>query len=307
LRQRAPIPFPETLKPKYWAIWFGLGLLWSINKLPLSWQSRIGAGIGKMMYALMGKRRKISATNLQLCFPEMSETERETLLKNNFKHIGMLLTEAGLSWWSSRERLEKLAHFNGSEHLEKALEKGKGVILLTCHMTSLELGGQLVAMRFPLQVMYKRSRNVLTEAIILRGRQRFTHRVFKHDDIRAMLRGLKEGLAAWYSPDQDFGRQRSVFADFMGIQTATVRMTATLAKRSGALVVPYFPIRLPDNKGYEIRILPPLENYPSGDDIKDARKVNAVFEEIVKQYPEQYMWLHRRFKTRPEGEPPLYT
>lgn len=259
------------------------------------------------MYALMGERRKISTTNLRLCFPEMPETEREELLKNNFKHIGMLLTEAGLSWWGSRKRLEKLAHFNGSGHLEKALAKGKGVILLTCHMTSLELGGQLIAMRFPLQVMYKRSRNILTEAIILRGRQRFTHQVFKHDDIRAMLRGLKEGLAAWYSPDQDFGRQRSVFTEFMGVQAATIRMTAVLAERSGAPVIPYFPIRLPDNKGFEIRILPQLENFPSGDDVKDARAVNALIEEIVRQHPEQYMWLHRRFKTRPEGEPSLYT
>jgi len=259
------------------------------------------------MYSLMGKRRKISATNLQLCFPDKSEAERKELLKKNFRHLGMLLTESGFSWWGSRKRLEKLAHFNGNEHLENALARGKGVILLSCHMTSLELGGQLVAMRFPLQVMYKRSRNALTEAIILRGRQRFTHQVFKHGDIRAMLRGLKEGLAALYSPDQDFGRRRSLFAEFMGIQAATVRMTAVLAKRSGAAVIPCFPIRLPDSKGFEIRILPRLENFPTGDDVKDARTVNAVIETIVKQYPEQYMWLHRRFKTRPEGEPPIYT
>lgn len=306
LQQRAPIPFPETLKPQYWPIWLGLSLLWLISKLPLSWQTRIGAGLGNILYHLMRKRRRISAINLQLCFPEKSAEEKEALLKNNFRHLGMLLIDSGLSWWGSRKRLERLAHFSGNEHLEKALAEGKGAILLTCHMTSLELGGQLLAMRYPLQVMYKRSRNALTEAIILRGRQRFTHRVFKHDDIRSMLRGLREGLAAWYSPDQDFGRKRSVFADFMGVPAATVRMTAVLAGRSGAPVIPYFPIRLPDNQGFEIRILPPLMNFPSGDDVKDARAVNTAIEGIVRQYPEQYLWLHRRFKTRPKGAPPVY-
>ena len=258
------------------------------------------------MHTLMGKRRDISMTNLRLCFPDMDDSERERLLRANFQHLGMLLTESGLSWWGGRERLEKLARFEGESNLEKALEEGKGVILLTGHMTSLELGGQMVALRYPLQVMYKRSRNPLIEAIIRRGRERFTHRVFMHGDLRSMMKGLKENLVTWYAPDQDFGRNRSVFADFMGIQTATINMTAKLAERSGAPVVPYFPIRLPGDQGFEIRFLPRLENFPSGDEVVDARRVNAVIESIVKQYPEQYMWLHRRFKTRPEGEPSVY-
>lgn len=255
----------------------------------------------------MSRRRSISMTNLRLCFPDLDEFQREELLKANFQHLGMLLTESGMSWWSSRKQLEKLAHFSGENYLQAALQKGRGVILLTGHMTSLEIGGQLVALRYPLQVMYKKSRNVLAEAIILRGRERFTHRVFMHGDMRSMLKGLKENLVTWYAPDQDFGRDRSVFVDFMGIKTATINMTAKLAGRSKAPVIPYFPIRLPNDEGFEIRILPELENFPSGDETEDARIINATIEKIVQEYPEQYMWLHRRFKTRPEGEPEIYS
>jgi len=258
------------------------------------------------MYTLMRKRRDISMTNLKLSFPDMGDTERERLLRTNFQHLGMLLTESGLSWWGDRKRLEKLARFDGESNLDWALQQGKGVILLTGHMTSLELGGQMVALHYPLQVMYKRSKNVLIEAIIRRGRERFTHRVFMHGDMRSMLKGLKENLVTWYAPDQDFGRKRSVFAEFMGVQAATINMTAKLAERSGAPVVPYFPIRLPDDQGFAIRFLPALENFPGGDEIQDARTINATIESIVKQHPEQYMWLHRRFKTRPEGESPIY-
>lgn len=244
--------------------------------------------------------------NLENCFPDKSAAELTQIAKDNFRHLGYLLVEAGFSWWRSPAVINKLCHVSGTEHLDRALEAGNGVIMLTGHMTSLELGGQALAMRYPTHVMYKRSRNVLTEVIIQRGRQRFTQNIFLHSSIRNILKGLRKNEAIWYAPDQDFGPKRSVFADFFKIPTATIPTTGNLVKKTGAAVVPFYPVRLPGHQGIEIKVLPALEGLEGVDDVKDATAINASIEAAVAANPEQYMWLHRRFKTRPPGLPELY-
>ena len=306
-----PIPFPETLKPRYWMLWLGFGILRVITFLPYGWQSAVGRALGRLLYRLAGKRRRIAAINLKVCFPELDDAGREALLRQNFDHLGMEVIETAVSWWGSTRQIRSLGFVTGMEHLQVALDEGKGVILLTGHMTSLDIGGQILAEKLshtahPIYAMYKRSRNPLIEALMLRGRLRYAGAVFKRQDLRTMLRGLAGNHPVWYAPDQDFGLKQGVFADFFGIPTATLTATAKFAARSGARVVPYYPIRLPGNQGFEVRILPALENFPQGVDEADARRTNAILESIVREYPEQYMWVHRRFKTRPDGLPPLY-
>ena len=310
MRTRTPIP-RETLLPGYWPLWLGLGILYLGIQLPWRWQVSLGRGLGRLMYRVAGKRRKIADTNLRLCFPGLSDQEREKLLRENFQYMGLAIMESGLSWWGKSERLPALGRIKGLQHLEKALQRGKGVILLTGHMTSLDLGGKILALEllnteYPIQAMYKPAHNLLVNTMMVRGRELQVRRLFKHRDIRSFVRGLHEKLPSWYAPDQDFGLKQSVFADFFGVPTATLTSTARIAAKTGAAVVPYFPIRLPGEEGFEIRILPEWENYPSGDDIADARRVNAAIEAIVREYPAQYLWMHRRFKTRPEGFAPVY-
>ncbi len=310
LQKRTPIPI-ETLRPGYWPLWLALGLLYLAIHLPWRWQYILGHGIGKLMYRIAGKRRRIASTNLRLCFPDLNDDEREQLLRKNFKYMGLAIMESGLSWWGNPKRLPQLGRITGMKHLQNALQRGKGVILLTGHMTSSDLGGKILGIaqmhtQSPLQVMYKPAHNLLINTMMVRGRELQARRLFKHRNIRGFMRGLQENLPSWYAPDQDFGLKQSVFADFFGIPTATLTSTARIAAKTGAAVVPCFPVRLDDGLGLEIRILPAWEDFPSGNDVIDARRINAAIEDVVREFPAQYLWMHRRFKTRPKGLPPVY-
>jgi Kdo2-lipid IVA lauroyltransferase/acyltransferase len=219
----------------------------------------------------------------------------------------MSLFEGVLSWWGSDTRLRKLYRIEGLEHLEKARAGGKGVLLLGGHYTTLEISGRFLAYHVEgLQPIYKPARNALFEAVMAGSRKRRFDDLVPSVDMRRIVRNLKQGKVMWYAPDQDFGRERSVFAPFFGFPTATLTTTARLAKLSGAPVVPYYSERLPGNAGFLVKLLPPLENYPSGDDMADATRTNQILEQQILRVPEQYLWLHKRFKTRPEGEPGVY-
>ncbi|MGF1545993.1 MAG: LpxL/LpxP family Kdo(2)-lipid IV(A) lauroyl/palmitoleoyl acyltransferase [Thiotrichales bacterium] len=310
-RARTTLEFRLFLAPRNWPVALSLGVLWLAGRLPYTAQVKVGRTLGRVMLATMARRRRIARTNLALCFPEVSSSEQATLLRRHFEELGQALLNTGIAWWGSEHEIAALGHIEGLHHLETALQRGKGAILLTGHMTSMDLGGQILALALtatarPLQVMYKRSRNPLFEMQIRRGRERFTRRIFLRDDFRAFMRGLKEGLPTWYAPDQDFGLKHGVFADFFGVPTASLTTTARLAASSGAPVVPYFPIRLPNGRGIAIKIGPALADFPSGDDRTDARRINELIEHAVREHPEQYWWVHRRFKTRPEGLAKVY-
>jgi KDO2-lipid IV(A) lauroyltransferase len=294
------------LAPKYWPVWLGIGIIKTIPLLPYPFLLRLGRGIGSLMYSLMPRRRRIGAVNLRLCFPELDEAARNILLKRNFQSVATAGLETALAWWAPDKKLRPLAHYHGLHHFKNAVASGKSVILLTAHFTCLEIGGRLLLMEQQYAGMYKRHRNDLLDAVIGRSRAQYCDIAIHQDDIRGFLRLLKNKIPVWYAPDQDLGLNRSVFAPFMGIPTATITAPGRFAKMADALVVPYFPTRREDGSGYDIEVLPPLENFPTGDDVADATTINQLIEAQARKTPEQYLWLHRRFKTRPPGEPSVY-
>lgn len=295
------------LHPRYWLIWLGLGLLRLIVLLPYNWQLRIGTLIGQAMKTFAPRRRRIAATNIALCFPDLDARAQKDLVRRNFAAVGIALIETAMSWWESDAQMQQLHRFEGEEHLQQALQQGKGVLLLGGHYTTLEISGRLMASHtHDLQPIYKPARNRLFNAMMEKARNRLFDKLLLNTDFRGIVRSLKHNKLVWYAPDQDFGADQIVFAPFMNIPAVTLTMTARLAKVSGAPVLPFYSQRLPGSQGYLIKLLPPLENFPSGDDVVDATQVNAAIERQVRAAPEQYLWLHRRFKTRPPGEPDFY-
>ncbi len=295
------------ISPRYWPTWFGLGLLRLTLLLPYPAMRWLASLLGSLLYVVAVSRRRVTLTNLRLCFPQMSETERRRLARKSFVSSAMSLFEGALSWWGSDSRLKKLYRIEGLENLEKARAMGKGVILLGGHYTTLEISGRFLAYHVAgLQPIYKPARNALFEAVMAGSRKRLFDDLVPSVDMRRIVRNLKQGKVMWYAPDQDFGRERSVFAPFFGFPTATLTTTARLSRLSGAPVVPYYSERLPGNAGFLVKLLPPLENYPSGDDMADATLTNQILEQQILRVPEQYLWLHKRFKTRPLGEPGVY-
>jgi KDO2-lipid IV(A) lauroyltransferase len=297
----------DYLRPRYWPTWLGLGLLRLSLLLPYPALLKLGAGLGWLLYYLLPQRRHIAATNLRLCFPELSPGEHQQLLKRNFAATSIAIFEGALSWWGSDARLRKRYRIEGLEHLEAARAQGKGVILLGGHYTTLEISGRFLAFHVPgLQPIYKPARNPLFEAVMAHSRKRLFEDLLPSSDMRRIVRQLKHSKVVWYAPDQDFGRKQAVFAPFFGVATASLISTARLARLSSAPVLPYYSERLPGSQGFAIRLLPALADFPSGDDVQDASQVNALIEAQVRRVPEQYLWTHKRFKTRPKGEKNVY-
>lgn len=275
--------------------------------LPFPWQVAMGGQIGRWIGKAARRRRRIAKINLELCFPELSPRQRSELLDAHFAALGIGLFETAMAWWAPDEKLRGLARVEGIEHLQRALDRGKGVILLTGHFTTLELGARFITWHQPFHAMYRSHKNLLYEAVMRRERERRSRfPPLPHEDLRGLLRAFRKGRAVWYAPDQNHGRRNSVFVPFFGIPACTITATSRLAALSGAAVVPYFPRRLPGTNGYEVVILPALDNFPSGDVVEDTRRINEMLEQHIRQVPEQYLWVHRRFKTRPPGSPSLY-
>jgi len=297
----------QFLAPRHWPTWLGLALVRVGGALPSRWQLRLARVIGRLMYGLARERRRVAHINVDLCFPELEPAQREHIVHESFVSAAMAIFEMGLAWWADNERLRAMQRIEGLEHLETALAKGKGAILLGGHYTTIELSGRLMGLHrrdvFP---VYKHARNPLYDAAMAAGRRRVYEGILDNLDLRALVRVLRQGKVVWYAPDQDFGRHRSVFAPFFGVPTATLTTTARLARLAGAPVLPFYSERLPGEAGYLIRVGAPLADFPSGDDVRDATTINRAIEAQVRRTPEQYLWLHKRFKTRPRGEPPIY-
>lgn len=307
MQHSEPPTAPRFLSPRYWHTWLGLGLLRISLLLPYPLMLALGRGLGGLLYHIAAKRRHVAQTNLRLCFPDLSEQERNRLARESFIAAATSLFEGALSWWGSDVRLKKLYRIEGLEHLEQARSDGKGVLLLGGHYTTLEISGRFLAYHVEgLQPIYKPAKNPLFEAVMAGSRKRLFDDLVPSSDLRRIVRNLKQGKVMWYAPDQDFGRRQSVFAPFFGFPTATLTTTARLAKLSGAPVVPYYSERLPGSEGFLVKLLPPLEGFPSGDDLADATRTNEILETQIARVPEQYLWLHKRFKTRPEGESRVY-
>ena len=296
------------LHPRHWPLWLGLGLLWLTVQLPYCALLRLGRGIGWGMYHVSRPRREIAARNLELCFPELPFVERQRLLKENFASTGMAFFEMAMSWWWPKARLARLAHIEGIEHLEAAQRDGQGAILMAAHFTTLEIGAALLGQRITIDGMYREHGNPVFDFVQRRGRERHNldSLAVEREDVRGMLKLLRKGRAIWYAPDQDYGAKQSVFVPFFGIPAATVTATTKFARLGKAQVIPFTQRRLADGSGYRLVVHPPLADFPSETEEADALRINQWVEASIRECPEQYLWAHRRFKSRPEGMPKLY-
>lgn len=294
------------LCPRYWGIWLLVGLLWLLIQLPYARQIQIGRSLGRLFMRLSHKRRyPIAATNIRLCFPELNAEQQTALIQQHFENLGITLLETAFAWWGSAKRLKPLGKVQGLEHLKAALAQGKGAILFSAHYTTLEIGLRFTVMQTLFNFAYRAHENPLIDYLIISNRSR--HAVnggIRRDNIRAMLKTLKQNQAVWFAPDQNSGE--GIFAPFFGVMAATNTATVRLAKLTGAAIVPYSSRRLPDNQGYVVEFLPALDNFPSGDMLSDVSRLNQIIETAIYSAPEQYLWVHRRFKDRPDEEARFY-
>lgn len=294
------------LSPRYWPTWAALALLWSMAHLPYRWQLCAGRMLGRLMLLLQPRRRHIAAVNLALCFPQLSTHEHSVLLRRHFESLGISLMETAMSWWMPDAGLRPLARIEGLEHLQQALRRGKGAILLCAHFTALEIGTRLLLMHARVHAMYRAHKNALFEAVMKRAREARCEKAIASDDVRGMLQSLQQNIPVWYASDQNYGHKHSVFVPFFGVAAATNPAPVRLSKISGAPIVPFFIQRLPEAQGYRLTLLPALENIPGASVENDMRYIHRLIEEQVRKAPEQYLWVHRRFKDRPPGEADLY-
>lgn len=284
----------------------GMALVWLLHFLPLGVLAKLGEWVGMLLFVLGRERREVARTNLRLCFPQWSEDKRETILRKHFRAFGRNLLEHGILWWSSRERIEKLVRIEGLENWQ-ALRK-QPVIWLAPHFVGLDMGGVRITSEFPLVSMYSLQKNSLVNGLLLHGRTRFGASILvsRQEGVRPIINALREGVPFYYLPDMDFGPRDSLFVPFFGVLAATIPGLSRLARITGAKIVPCVTRQLPGAAGYVLRFYPAWEDFP-GDSVEaDTRRMNAFIEERVLEIPEQYFWLHKRFKTRPPGEPKPY-
>ncbi|MBU2882852.1 LpxL/LpxP family Kdo(2)-lipid IV(A) lauroyl/palmitoleoyl acyltransferase [Psychrosphaera sp. B3R10] len=299
----------SLLAPKFWLTWIGISFLYLLSWLPLTIQFRLGSGIGSLLHKIMKRRRDIALTNLQLCFPNMPEDERKKLVLTNFKNAGIALFESGMSWWWPKWRVQSIVHVKGQQHIDSALAQGKGIFLLFFHVLPLEMMARVLGEKgYPCVGFYRPHNNKVLEWVQYRGRCVSNKYMVGKWDVKGLLKALSKGEVTVYLPDHDYGKKRSVFVPFFDVaQAATTTGTEIFASHKNATTIPTKLKRLPGTQGYEIEFLPPLENYPGDNAEANATLVNQWVEEAVADNMEQYMWVHRRFKTRPnEADPSLY-
>jgi Kdo2-lipid IVA lauroyltransferase/acyltransferase len=295
------------LSPRHWLSWFGLGVIWLIAHLPLGWIFALGRGLGALTSRLRGERRKVAERNLQICFPQLDDAERARLLDASLRDLGLMLVEFALAWMASPRAIGRVpCSVEGLEHLTACRERGQGVLLVGAHFSHLELCARLVSQRIRIAGMYRVMDSAVFERAVLRARLRYADVMFTKDDIRATVKYLKRGGTVWYAPDQDMRGKDSVFVPFFGISAATITATHHLARLSGAAVIPFFHRRNADGCSYSLRLEAPLDNFPTRDAVSDTARINELIERMVREAPEQYLWVHKRFKSRPPGEPAIY-
>lgn len=276
--------------------------------LPLAIQMKLGSGLGRLAMKLVGSRVKTARRNLELCFPDMPEAEIQQLLKQNFEETGKAVFDTANAWWWSDEKIQKHMTIKGKEHVEQTLANGQGVILFAVHCLPLEMGARIFGQFQPGVGVYRPHNNPLMEYLQVKGRLRSNKALVPKRDLRQMVRSLREPNVIWYTADQDFGRSSAIFIPFFNVpDAATITGATTLAKLGKAKVLPFFVERNSDDTGYNIEIQPALENFPGENEVEDAKRGNKIIEQTISRNMSQYMWLHRRFKTRPnKGDASLY-
>ena len=300
----ASIPFPRRLlAPQHWPVWLGIAAMALFARLPAALARPLGRGFGALLGTLMRSRRAVARRNLELCFPDFERAGREAILDRSFRSLGEGAYEFARAWWGSvgdlRYRIE------GLEHLERVRAEGRGVLLLSGHFLTLEICGRLLCRHVPLAGMYRRHGAPAFEWAVKRGRLRYAAAMFAREELRAAVKHVKAGGLLWYAPDQDMRGKDTVFAPFFGVPASTITATYQLARLTRAAVVPFFHHRDGDG-GYVLRIGAPLDEIAGEDEAAHTARVNALIEQMVREAPDEYLWIHKRFKTRPDGEAGLY-
>lgn len=295
--------------PRYWLLWLGILILRCLVLLPYPLLCRIGCGLGRLGLRIMSRRVNIARRNLELCFPDLAKDEQEKLLIKNFESVGMGVIETGMAWFWSDARIRKWFTVTGYEHMEKARSGQHGVLLIGMHFLTLELGARIFGMLNPGIGVYRPNNNALFDWLQTRGRLRSNKTMLDRYDLKGMIRALKQDEIIWYAPDHDYGAHNSVFVPFFQVpDAATTAGSYMLVRGARPAVVPFVPRRLPDQKGYELIILPDISEELAGREKEFvATRMNQTIEEAIRLAPEQYMWLHRRFKTRPPGRESFYS
>ncbi len=285
---------------------FALAWIWLLHWLPLPLLAPLGRGAGWLLYAIAAERRRVVLANLRLCFPELSAAQRGVLARRHFAAFGRSLLEHGILWWGSQRRVQRLVRVEGLEHWQAV--RDRPVIWLAPHFVGLDMGGIRISTEHRAVSVYSRQKNAALDALLYRGRTRFVmpDLYSRQQGIRAVVRSMRSGLPFYYLPDMDFGSRNSVFVPFFGVPAATITGLSRVARLTGAAVVPAVTTQLPGGAGYVLRFYPAWTDFPGDDPLADARRMNAFIEERVREMPEQYYWLHKRFKTRPPGEPRFY-
>lgn len=294
------------INPLYWPIWIFFGLLWTITRLPHAWQLAAGKGMGRLLACFPSPLKKITLTNLTLCFPEQTPAQRNALLHKNFESLGIGMIETAIAWWLPDAQLKSMYQIHGLEHAEKAYAKGKGIILLGPHTTCLEIIGRMVGMHNDFAVMYRPHKKRFISFLHDTFRKRHYVNYVPSHRVRQLLRVLENNQAIWYAYDIDAGRKNSVFAPFFGIPTASMTALSRMITLSDATIIPVHYARREGKLFYDVVLSPPLQSFPTGDFVQDATLLNHVIEKNVRANPDQYIWQYKRFKTRPPGDARFY-
>lgn len=299
-------PLSSYWSPRYWHYWVGMGVLRLICLLPHRAALSFGRVLGRLAHALGGSRRAIVRRNIELCFPELTPAERDDLAFDHFLALGMTVIEMGLCRWATDRRMESITKLTGIEHVHDALQSGKGVILLCAHFTTMDMMGRVLARKIPpFDAVFRRNRSDFLTEFQRSGRERSAESTIEKRDIKQVVRNLRAGRAVWYAPDQSYNRKGSEVIPFFGIPAMHTTATSTLARLGKAVVVPFFPRRCEDST-YELTLYPAFDNVPSDDPIADTRRYLDVLEQHIRTCPEQYFWVHRKFKGLPDGHPDYY-
>lgn len=293
--------------PKYWPTWLLLAILHLVARCPSRLQLRLGASFGWLFRKLQRREVEIARKNFEICFPELDDAERERLLRQHFRSVGMSVIEMGIGWFCPIEKLRRKVEIKGIEHLEAALAKGNGALLVTAHFTPIEVGvGVLEDFPGPVNSLYRPQRNAMMDRLILRGRSRFSKAQIPRDNVRMLIRLLKRNEAVLYMPDQTYLGNQSALIPFFGEPAMTNIATSKIAKISGAPLMPYWFKRKSDGLSYEVEICEPLDNFPTDDAVADTKRIVALLEARIRETPEQYLWVYKKFKRRPEEFGDIY-
>ncbi len=290
--------------PKYFPTWILVFLMRLSVFLPFSVQVSLGKIIGKFLYSIMTDLKKVAYTNISNCFPEKRKDQVTTSVKRHFNAVGIGLFETANAYYASDKKIKKILTIENEQLFTNALKKNGGIILLCSHFTPLMLGSRALLIKYKIANVYRPQNNKLFDQVMVKGYQKNGAVMIKNTDTRSIVKAINNSIPIWYAPDQDLGVESSIFTTFFGIKTATATATARLAKNNNSRVIPYSFVRT--NYGYKMTFQEPLENYPSGNPLDDAQRTNQILEKQILNNPEQYLWIHRRFKTRPEGEINLY-